>query len=190
MKLKIIGISGKMRSGKDTLAGVIIQQFPTSQVLRIAFADALKDEVAAACGVTRQFTEQNRAAFRHGWQWWGTEFRRDLCGKDYWTDRVEKTILMAMRRPGSYTSCVIITDVRFKNEYDFIRRNGGIIVRVNRKYGWIESIVRWLKHDRHSSECQLDSAKFDYVINADSLCELDEKGRQLGALLALAYSKK
>ena len=56
----------------------------------------------------------------------------------------------------------IITDMRFPNELEAVKRRGGITIRVNRP-GLAES--------NHESETSLDSAIFDYIINNDSSIE-------------------
>lgn len=61
-------------------------------------------------------------------QLWGTEYRRRAYGEDeYWLKRVQAEI-------DSHPECsFVVTDVRFKNEADFIERMaGGLLVRVRR----------------------------------------------------------
>lgn len=62
----------------------------------------------------------------------------------------------------------IITDTRFPNEANAIKRAGGYIIRVNRPgYGPVNN---------HPSETSLDEYKFDYVIeNSGGLKELLDK---------------
>lgn len=62
----------------------------------------------------------------------------------------------------------IITDVRYKNEADYIKEKGGYLIRVNRDTGY---------NDNHPSEIDLDNySKFDFIIdNNDSEMELVKK---------------
>lgn len=68
---------------------------------------------------------------------------------------------------------LIITDLRFPNEYDAVKQRGGITIRVNRNQ--IKTTNLQLEH---TSETALDSHKFDYVIdNNGSILDLIEKVR-------------
>ena len=65
-----------------------------------------------------------------------------------------------------------ITDMRFLNEMEAVKKRKGITIRVNRNLG--ES------KDQHESETELDNAEFDYVINNDgTIEELIEKVREI-----------
>lgn len=84
----------------------------------------------------------------------------------------------------------IITDVRFPNELDAIKRRKGISIRVNRRlYNWESDLrgkfttttafveplknedLKSVKRSTHPSETSLDEAQFDYVINNDGTIE-------------------
>jgi energy-coupling factor transporter ATP-binding protein EcfA2 len=124
---KIIGLSGKKRSGKDTLAGFLAQLMP--HTVCVAFADALKNEVAQATGFTREYMEEHKDNFRLILQGWGTDFRRKLCGEDYWIHRTVEQINWLRRLPVP-PALIIVTDCRFKNEAETVRQLGGLMVRV------------------------------------------------------------
>ena len=64
---------------------------------------------------------------------------------------------------------LLIPDVRFKNEFEYIRSKGGILLRVERPN------VEWNQHgvyeitNNHESETELDDCKeFDHIIKNDS----------------------
>ena len=66
----------------------------------------------------------------------------------------------------------IITDMRFLNEMEAVKKKGGITIRVNRN---LEE-----SKDQHESETELDNAEFDYVIdNNGTIEELIEKVREI-----------
>ena len=66
----------------------------------------------------------------------------------------------------------IITDMRFLNEMEAVKKRNGITIRVNRN---LEE-----SKDQHESETELDNAEFDYVIeNSGSIEELIEKVREI-----------
>lgn len=154
--MTLIGISGKKRSGKDTVASILRSQYKgTSGVY--GFATELKKEVSRACGVSAEYMDTYKEQFRPVYQWWGTEFRRKLFGEDYWIKKMAQA-LDSMSNLG----LVIVPDVRFRNEYDFIKQRGGRIIRTERA-----SLVL----DSHASETSLDDVVFDYVVRNDSIIE-------------------
>ena len=66
----------------------------------------------------------------------------------------------------------IITDMRFPNELEAVKKRGGITIRVNRN---LEE-----SKNQHESETELDNAEFDYVIdNNGTIEELIEKVREI-----------
>lgn len=58
-------------------------------------------------------------------QWWGTEFRRNNFGQDYWVKRTFSQI------PANL-DVAMITDVRFPNEAEAVEQRGGFSVNVQR----------------------------------------------------------
>ena len=65
-----------------------------------------------------------------------------------------------------------ITDMRFLNEMEAVKKRGGITIRVNRN---LEE-----SKDQHESETELDNAEFDYVIDNNSdIQSLIEKVREI-----------
>ena len=149
----LIGISGKKRSGKDTVGEIMLEwlQGNLGTAARVAFADQLKEEVARATGVSLEQIESDKVRWRPILQWWGVEFRRHYFGQDYWLRKmVEKLLTMD-------EEFAVVTDVRFRDEADYIRASGGFVVRVERETGL---------QDGHVSELNLDGYDdFDYVLN-------------------------
>jgi hypothetical protein len=171
-----VGISGKMRHGKDTFAKMVMDRLqPTNRVLRRAFADALKEEVidllAAPTYGAAGFPEKNferrlklkeclysddpkeKEPFRLMLQWWGTEFRRGLFGDDYWLfqmdDWAEEMETETRRPEGDQKLIIVIPDVRFPSEVQFIKQYGGILARIHRP--------SMPEQNHHSSETALDA---------------------------------
>lgn len=84
----------------------------------------------------------------------------------------------------------IITDLRFSNEYEAVKKKGGLCIRVERGtqtayYSDLLSDSSPLEHakrgeDLHSSETELDSYDFDYVLNnSGSIEDLVEEVRKM-----------
>lgn len=157
---KLYGITGKMRSGKDTFYALASAAMPS---LRFAFGDSLKAECASACGITVDEINENKPLYRTLLQWWGTEFRR---GQDteYWIKKMAKKLSKAG------DGAIFITDVRFKNEADFIKQFGGKIIRVVRPNNAAPNA-----NAGHASETEMDAEVADFTISAESIDELGEK---------------
>lgn len=120
MEAFVIGIAGKARSGKDTLADHI-STILGSDAARAAFADPVKD-MLRAIGVhdIDKYKEVEhpvlRATSRRMMQTLGTEWGRDTLGEDTWINLT--------REKGLGKKFLIVSDVRFENEADFVRENG------------------------------------------------------------------
>lgn len=172
----LIGISGKKRSGKDTLCQSLLNRLDNS--VRVAFADQLKEEVAEACGVSLEYLEHHKANFRYILQGWGTEFRRQLTGLNYWIEQLDNCV--AAWHLGS--DFIIIPDVRFQNEHAYVKQNGGIMIRINRP--------DMVSTDTHPSETDLDSAVFDFYFDCYTVDEIDRAAASLASALNRQFASK
>ena len=81
---------------------------------------------------------------------------------------------------------VIITDLRFPNEMEAVKKKGGITIRVNRPCdicggsGYHKMSCPVSKSGEHYSEKALDNAEFDYVIqNNGTISDLIDKIRNI-----------
>lgn len=95
-------------------------------------------------------------------QLWGTEYRRAQC-ESYWCDHGKEKILKT-------EGLIFIDDIRFPDEVDMIRSEGGVVIRLERPGG-----SRIATPD-HPSETALDGYKgFDAtIINAGDVTDLRE----------------
>ena len=140
----IIGVCGFIGSGKDTIADYLVG---FHGYRRDSFAGTLKDAVAAVFGWDRELLE-GRTPEARAWreqvdtwwatrlampnltprwvlQYWGTEVCRRAFHDDIWIAALEARL---SRRSDN----TVISDVRFPNEINSIRRAGGKIVWVKR----------------------------------------------------------
>lgn len=147
----LLGITGKKRAGKDTFADFIIEN-ARGFAVKMAFADALKDEVAAALGISRARIEHEKELFRPILKWYGTEWRRNQFGQSYWLDRLKSKI------SASSANVIVVPDVRFHNEAGLIHALGGHIVRIVKPDD--------LTHDPHISENEMNGYPEDFTIVA------------------------
>lgn len=126
----IIGISGVARSGKDTLANGFVEIFNELGIKakRYALADELKREVKPfvkkALGIdVFNLTDEEKAVVRPFLVFWGTHIRRknnDNC----WIEALEKQL--------KSDTLNIISDIRYENEADWVKNNGGILIHISR----------------------------------------------------------
>ena len=83
-------------------------------------------------------------------QVFGTEVGRSMFGENFWVDLTLNNIK---------EKHAVISDVRFKNEADAIKKAGGQVWRINRHgVGPVTD---------HSSEIDLDDYNFDHIIDND-----------------------
>ena len=157
---RLIGLCGRMGSGKDTTAELLAPY----GYKRLAFADPLKQEVADCIQDERfpedipldlfevMLTSRPRDAWkkptpdgmRKLLQWYGTDFRRNQ-DSEYWIKKAESSI-----RDGKY----VFSDVRFPNEASLIRKHGGQIWRIVRDVedngipGHVSELIDGIEYDR------------------------------------------
>lgn len=165
--------------GMSELGQMSIDGHNVYDVRRYAFGDALKMEVTAAIekaeSVVELFYQMDSqlpdwvqieedpdmtdplcpyGKYRTLLQWWGTEYRR-AQDTNYWVKRMAE--LINAEQP----QYALITDVRFKNEFDYVSAPaGGYLARVSR--------IGFREVNNHSSEFELDCVPedvWDYVLN-------------------------
>lgn len=158
--LHIIGIAGKKHSGKDTIYRIIHNACRTEYaVLCNPFAFPLKREVADAAGISMEYLEENKEAFRLILQGWGTNFRRNLTSPDYWVIKWKAAIHYIQNNLHQPT-IIVVPDVRFLNEAEAIKVEGGKL--------WYVAMMNAptsLAPDLHESETQLDYYQgFDWLV--------------------------
>ena len=148
--MKRIAFGYKMRCGKDTAVEYLINKYGGT---RISFADPLYDILHYA---------QNVCGFERGkdrkfLQFIGTEWAREK-NNNVWID-------IAVKKARETRHNVYVSDVRFRNEFDAMRDNDFVLVKINR--GGVE------KSD-HSSEVELDGVpdyEWDFVLDNDGTLE-------------------
>jgi len=199
----IIGITGFIGSGKDTVANYLVAKHG---FVRDSFAGTLKDAVAQVFGWDRELLEGLTPEARE-WReqvdpWWakrldmprltwGTEVCRGGFHNDIWIASLENRLRKT-------TEDIVISDVRFPNEIAAIRKHGGVCVWVKRGAlpEWYECALRentthedrqWLLEDAgqlmpqkypqvHHSEWAWIGQTFNYEIeNNGSIEELYDK---------------
>jgi hypothetical protein len=176
MKPLLIGLSGKAGSGKSTVGDYLTGAHGYEQ---FAFAEALKEVVGLAFGFEEeQLYGRRKEAVDPRWgvsprwcmQWLGTEVLRARWPQ-IWIYHLRREILDFLSVNGQHP--VVVTDVRFQDEAEALKRIGGVLVRLRRDQEQrIEACATGFPE--HISETDLDGWKgWDYVIqNNGSLQDL------------------
>jgi hypothetical protein len=190
--MRLIGISGKIGAGKDTV-GVIIRQLAITNNgadwdIR-KFAGKLKIVASLLTGISiEKFEDQEFKKTILGPEW-GKETKsnplnaiepfkdvtfvemmsvRDLLqklGTEAMRDGLHQNVWVnALFADFKEDMHWVVTDMRFPNEYKAIKDKGGITIRVNRP-GHGTSMTDLAS--AHPSETALDGFEFDYTINND-----------------------
>ena len=163
MATELVGICGALGSGKSTVAEIMQQR---ADFERLRMAAPLKAMVKAL-GLTDEQVDGNRKEEpswllggktpRWAQQSIGTEWGRNLIDQDLWVRAVENMI------QSDYAgNRVVIDDIRFPNEVDMIRRNGGWVLKVRAPQAEDEVDMT------HASEKHWPSFEHD--------CEIDNMG--------------
>lgn len=187
----VIGFSGKIGSGKDSAATFLMQaieKYDLPEYTRYAFARPLKEASSFMFGWTmdqiedRTFKEAVDPEWgftpRRAMQLLGTEFGRALK-PTLWLDFASKA-LKRSREDG--WAGLIVTDVRFENEAQWIRDQGGLLIHVTREEDtkpktWFRRLLdKLVKPKVHASEIMPAFVEGDFKIyNTKSLEALKEK---------------
>jgi len=158
----IIGLNGRLKSGKDTTYGIIKEFNP--EAIRISFAEKLKTSAAASLGIDVDTLEdlkgredlffemgdRHRFNIRQYLQWYGTEGHRDIFGDDFWVDQALPLDIYHDNK------LFVVTDMRFPNEFERVKALHGVRVKVERETA--------TNHGSHASEQNLDHM-IDYFLD-------------------------
>lgn len=213
MNKKIIGICGLAGAGKDTVGDILVNNLPNWE--KMSFASHLKDVASLLFGFDRKmlageipedraireqpdkfWSEKMGKDFtpRYALQFLGTNLLRNQLHQNIWVDCLERKILESDKN-------IVITDVRFPNEIEMIKRIGGEIWRVERgklpkwfrkveehrkiwnnfpenanfigTYKNFKEIPSSIKLKKYNT-CSIISTKSDYMYNGEHwLCSFD-----------------
>ena len=196
----IVGITGFIGSGKDTVAKMLVEKGAVQDI----FAAPLKDLCASVFGWPRDMLQGDTVESRDfretpdmywtrklgidqftprlALQLLGTEIMRTHFNQDIWLDSLEYRI----RKNEQQDTMVVVSDCRFKNELDLIKELNGIVVHVIRDElpEWYETAVHAnkgsvpAKHTMetrfakvHASEWKWVGYDFDFVIKNSGTLE-------------------
>lgn len=163
--MKIICLSGKAGSGKDTVAGMIEKRLEEQgkRVLVTHNADLLKFICASFFGWNGEKDEYGRSLLQQV----GTGAVRSR-NPDYWVDFLIDMFTMF----GDHWDYVLIPDCRFPNEIDKLIKTGFDVTSLCIKRPVFNSKLT-AEQQSHVSETAMSGYKFDYeILNDGSLADL------------------
>lgn len=168
--MKLIGLIGRARSGKDTVAGYLARRH---MFAHIAFADPMKQMLETAFGDLFRDGDREKPidwlgkSPRQLMQTLGTEWGRNQVHPELWVLLTEQKVkhFVELDMP------LVISDVRFHNEADMILKHGGELWHIQRD--------TTEKINTHVSEqCSWDTYPTKTIENNGSLEELYLKVEQ------------
>lgn len=197
----VIGITGRIGSGKDTIAEYLIANYGYQ---RMSYASTLKDAVAAIFHWDREMlegsTKESREIREQVDEWWAKRldmphltprwvlqyFGTDVCRKAFHDDIWIASLENKLAKMGDN---VVISDCRFPNELNSLKRLGATTIRVERgqKPQWYldalivskgeqhpmySGAIKFLEQNKiHASEYSSVGLEYDHEINNDSTLE-------------------
>ena len=187
MGLKLIGVHGKARSGKDTVARILGDEHG---FVRTAFADPLKAASAVLFGwpVDLAFSDEIKGYKSPLWDITGrTAFQRlgDTMkigfGQDFW---VKRWAYDYARLKDKHS--VVVSDVRHDAEADTLRGLGGLVIHLERHGAGLSGIEAL-----HSSEV---SIRFNRstdlrLSNNGTVSELEDEINRIVAFIEVSGSE-
>lgn len=125
--LNIIGMAGKAGSGKDTAADFLVENYG---FVKLSFAWPLYRSLKTMLGIDlRDLAKEEPLEWlgvspRQLLQTLGTEWGRDMVHPGIWVMVMQRRIAELSR---SGITKIVISDVRFHNETNFVRRHGMLL---------------------------------------------------------------
>lgn len=178
--MKIIAICGKAGSGKDYIASnyiiPYIKDVLKCNVVQLSFADQMKINVMTKYNISYEdLYELKTQETRKLLQLEGTELGRNVHGQDIWIKYYDNWIKVLKNRGVDY---IITCDVRFQNEFNYLKSKNSIIIRLIAPERHHNRILKesngnmniYNQFKNHISECDLDNTSdnnFDLVIKND-----------------------
>lgn len=169
--MKLIGITGLARSGKDTVAHYLWAEHGYT---RIALADPLKLAAQHIFGLTDDQTWKDHLkeeiipywgmSPRQMYQLLGTEAVKGTFGQDTWCKRWALSYY-----PLSGTDDIVVPDVRIDEEAAMLRSLGGVIIELTRNASGLSGSTA-----AHSSENGLSTFPEYEITNNGSIQDLHD----------------
>jgi energy-coupling factor transporter ATP-binding protein EcfA2 len=156
--IRIIGIVGRAGSGKSTLAKGLIATLPSASPVSLATPFKLEGVALGHLPVDQVFGPAPKGQTTREWlQNRGTERGRYEHGEDVWLRHADADIYR-LSRYGIRN--VVVDDVRFVNEAEWLRARGGVLVKLVGRATPLSADAA-----SHASETAIDGIEGDLTLN-------------------------
>ena len=164
--MEVIALSGGCKTGKDYIANILLKKLPKKNTLIIAFADHFKvDAINKDDLIYEKVFGEKDELTRKKLQLIGTENGRDKYGQNIWIN-ILNTWMSVYNERG--IERFIITDLRFKNELEFIQQLNGKIIKIIAPLRQKNNLKNQNNEIlNHRSEIELKDFNFNFQINND-----------------------
>lgn len=154
--MKVLGIAGRARTGKDTVADYLVRKGGFGVY---AFAQPIREATKHILMLSEEYLQHNKettlpwinTSYRDFAQKLGTDMARNMIDPEFWIKRAQNVI------DTTPLTSLVIPDVRFENEADWIRSIGGEIWHIDRPEAQ--------KVQAHVSEAGVKVLKGEFHIN-------------------------
>lgn len=180
-----IAITGKANTGKNTLSRMLAKQLAPNLTSTLAFADPIKEMIKIMFpevprkhlyGSSAFRKEAIPGAFKDGKPLTIRQCLIDMgtgMGRSYkesvWLDNFDYRFDKAIKN--KFPNLVIVTDVRFRNEFDHLKNKQFYMIRLLR-----DSKEAPINHVSETSQVEIDDSEFNYVLdNNGTLLDLKNK---------------
>ncbi|MFJ2527168.1 deoxynucleotide monophosphate kinase [Pseudomonas helmanticensis] len=160
----LLGLAGLARSGKDTAAQHLVNHHGFESY---AFADPLRDGLMHILNLSPCDFEGDQKEQPLPWlgrsprqlmQSLGTEWGRNSVHPELWLLLAAQNLDL-LARTHDHAKGFVVSDIRFENEADFIRKRGGIVIHLQRP--------KAKQVNSHISESGVEVQAKDIVITND-----------------------
>lgn len=161
----LIGIHAKPRAGKDSVCNYLLK---TKSLIRFGPSVQVKKTTAAMFNIPEEYLYDDDMkdtidpywgiSYREMAQKVGKESSRDIFGEDFWIRHVEKYLHhdLPITKSG-----IILADIRYKNEVEWVKQKGGKVIFITRKNKPAAA------NETHPAEIGLPEELADFIIRND-----------------------
>lgn len=173
MAKKIIALSGKQFSGKDTVAKILLEKL--TSFTRVGIGDAIKIEYGKQKGLTFEEIEANKSQYRADLIELGNKGR--AISPHYWLEKIVELDFD-----------VIVPDMRVKDELEILKNAGALTIRVEATKEVRTLRGELVKEDDPTETALDDVSDWDFVIQNDSSYEdLKIRASKLADEIKISY---
>lgn len=178
MGVTIVLLSGKQGAGKSTLASGLVTRLNAKkdwEAIELKFASALYQMHDECLRIMRYFGIDVPEKDGSLLQLLGTDWGRKKYGDNVWVNvmrgNIKETVKSRNWGGGAENLLIVISDCRFKNEFDEFPEALRVRLSCDEQKRKIRA-EKWRDHTEHPSEIDLDyyanAGKFDLYLDTDS----------------------